>query len=334
MPLGEVMIQRHRPTVYHTTFYRTTSPGTPLRHPTPCATALIGLLLLWLTQTATATAAVSPLESGETSPETAAMTIEVEAGNWGAVHPAQIQQLLTAVADTFVRHVGVPGDRPLRIRVLPRTGSPRVLYERGAAGEYLIHLTAREQRWYQYAYQFSHEICHILSNFDHKDRDALEEVATDNQWFEESLCETASLFTLRRLSEAWAQQPPGRNWVGYAPIFAEYADHLLAQPHRHPVGMATLQRWFEANRPALQATPYQRQQNEVVATQLLQLFERDPRHWRTIAYLNQDTASAAKSFEEYLSDWQNACPPPQRPLVNQTLALFGITPPQAPPGVF
>ena len=255
-------------------------------------------------------------------PPHGAVTIEVEQDAWGSARSAQVTQLLESVAATFLRYTGAP-DQALLIRVESHRGSPRVLFERGADDSYQVLLSAQDQHWYQYAYQFAHELCHIVSHFDHKERNGYDEVASANQWFEESLCETAALFTLRRMSEEWRQQPPSRNWVGYAAVFADYADHLLAQPHRR-AGDATLDRWFATHRAALRSTPYDRPHNEVVATRLLQLFEQQPRHWRTLAYLNRDRVSATKEFEGYLADWQQACPPDGRPLVQQTLALFGL----------
>jgi hypothetical protein len=253
-----------------------------------------------------------------------AVEITIAPGHWGEVRGADIRTLLSSVADTFMTYTGRPAVAPLRIRVAPRKGSPRVLYERGADGEYQVHLSARDQRWYQYAYQFSHELCHILSNFDHKNTHDSGEVVTGNQWFEESLCEAASLFTLQRLATSWEQQPPSRNWIGYAPAFAAYAQHLQDQQHRNLPGNMTLASWYQQHAASLQTTPYQRNKNEVVATQLLVLFEQDPMRWRAIRHLNPHSSSAEKAFADYLNDWQSACPEQEGGVVQQTRALFDI----------
>lgn len=274
-------------------------------------------------------AASTPRDSGVST----AIDITVAPGRWGQVRHSEIHTLLSSVAETFLDYTGHPANSPIHVRVVPRSGSPRVLYERGPGGEYLIHLSARDQRWYQYAYQFSHELCHIQSNFDHKDRDSSGEVATGNQWFEESLCETASLFTLRRLSDRWEQQPPSRNWLGYAPVFADYAEHLLAQEHRTLAGHTSFEQWYRAHERSLEAAPYLREKNEIVAKQLLSLFEREPRQWRAIRHLNGRTTSATKSFPDYLNDWLEACPEPDKAFVRQAKALFGfdrLRPQEAP----
>jgi hypothetical protein len=252
--------------------------------------------------------------------------IKVAAGHWGAVDARDLRIFLEAVANEFLAYVDDSQAPPLKIRVVPRAGSPRVLYERGRDGEYVVHLTARNETWFQYAYQFAHELCHIVSHFDHKERHG-DEVVSGNQWFEEALCETAALYTLKRLAATWTDAPPFRQWAGYGPLFASYAEFLQAQPHRRPTTGQSMGQWYRENRAALAADPYLRESNERVATALLPLFEGAPGGWRAIAYLNADTASAAKDFADFLGDWYLACPVAERAVVRQTMELFGFTPP-------
>lgn len=263
--------------------------------------------------------------SGETVPAKNGITITVAPGNWGAAEFRDIQRVLESVAEELRMQVGYPAEARLNIRVVPRGISPRVLYERGPEGEYVVHLTARNERWFQYAYQFSHELCHIFSNFDHKEiTDNV--AATGNQWFEETLCETASIFTLKRLARTWENSPPARKWVGYAPTFAAYADYLLAKEHRHLPASQSLDQWYQENQAPLRESPYQREKNELAATALLAVFDKVPGAWRAITYLNPDKASAAKEFRDYLGDWYAACPAAQKEVARQTMALFGFTP--------
>ena len=248
--------------------------------------------------------------------------IEVGKGDWGTARTEDIQVVLDAVAGEFLSHVGASGEA-LKIRVIPRSGSPRVRYERGANGEYVVQLTARDDRWFQYVFQFSHELCHVLSNFDHKEMRG-GKVAEGNQWFEESLCEAASIFGLKRLAEVWESNPPKRDWMGYGAILRAYADHLEGEPHRRLSASMSFQRWFEKNQAKLDENPYLREKNEVVATNLLPLFERRPELWRAVTYLNSDERSAAKPFGAYLGDWYAACP--DKALPSAIFALFGLDP--------
>lgn len=258
------------------------------------------------------------------------IAISVAPGNWGTAQLGDIQQVLESVADELRGQVSYPRETRLNIRVMPRTGSPRVLYQRGPNGEYRVHLTARNERWFQYAYQFSHELCHIFSNFDHKEiKD--NEAVTDHQWFEETLCEMASLSTLKHLARTWAKTPPAGKWAAYAPTFARYADHLLAEEHRRLPAGQSLSQWYREHGMALRESPYQREKNELAASALLPLFDKEPGNWQAIIYLNPDQAGHLKGFDDYLTAWHAACPSGQKELIRQTMALFGLTPASAEP---
>ena len=250
------------------------------------------------------------------------VVIEVAPGDWGRAELGDIRMLLESVAREFMQHTrGLRDD--LVLRVIPRADAPRVLYERGADGQYVIQLTARDDRWFQYAYQFAHELCHIASNFDHKELSG-DEIAQGNQWFEEALCETASLFTLKRLGASWASSPPKRDWMGYGDAFSAYAQRLLNEPHRNLAKDQLLSDWYATHADSLRDDPYLRQKNEVVATALLPLFEREPEFWQSITYLNPTTETAGKPFRDYLADWYAACP--DKTLPAEIMARFGFDP--------
>ena len=251
-----------------------------------------------------------------------AIAIDVAPGDWGNADVRDIKRVLDSVAGELMAYVEAPGDG-LSIRVIPRSGSPKVLYERGAEGQYVIQLTARDGQWFQYVFQFAHELCHVFSNFDRKETVGGEKVDESNQWFEESLCETASLFTLRRLAVVWEANPPTRNWSGYGNTFSAYAIRLMSESHRHlPAGQSFLA-WYAENKSSLSGNPYLREKNELVAAKLLPLLEAHPELWKSIPYLNPTKSSAGKPFVQYVADWQAASP--DKTLPDQVLQLFGLS---------
>lgn len=249
------------------------------------------------------------------------ISIEIAPGDWGNANVRDIQRVLDSTADVFLGYVK-PARDDLKILVVPRSISPEVRYERGANGEYVIQLTARNDNWFQYTFQFAHELCHVLSNFDHKAHADSGKVAENNQWFEESLCETASLFTLRRLAVAWQANPPTRNWSGYGEVFNAYAERLIIEPHRHLPADRSFRDWYSVNRAVLSANPYLREKNELVATYLLPIFEAHPDLWQSISFLNPTTDSAGKPFAQYIADWQAASP--DKTLAGDVVDLFGL----------
>ena len=182
------------------------------------------------------------------------------------------------------------------ILVEPR-GGPIVLFRRGKNGEYFVRLNTGETYWAQYVYQFSHEVCHILGRYREQDE--------SNKWFEESLCELASLFVLRQLSERWEKEPPYKHWKGKDQGLHSYAADRI-KTGALPPGK-TLAQWRRDNADALTKNATNREKNQIAATMLLPLFEKSPQHWEAIWHLNQGE-NKPRTFDEYLRNWHDHAP--------------------------
>jgi hypothetical protein len=206
-----------------------------------------------------------------------------------------------------------PGRSLKPILVEPK-GGPIVLFGRGPDGEFRIRLDAGETYWSQYAFQFAHEFCHILCNYIEDD--------TSNKWFEESLCEMASLFALRRMAETWKTRPPYPNWKSNAPSLRKYADNRMAEA-KLPAD-TTLAEWCKRNEAELRKDPCLRAKNRVVAGALLPLFERSPEHWEAVACLNPGKPPGRLSFQQYLEAWHKRCPAKHRAFVREIAKQFGV----------
>jgi len=248
---------------------------------------------------------------------------EVVDGGWGRAESVQVGKIIAAVAEEFPA-VGPPA--PIRIR--HSFDGPTIRYDRDHDGGIVMQLSARDDRWYRYVYQFAHEYCHVLSNFERKQSGR--DIVREHQWFEESLCETASLYALRRLAVKWcdpAADPPFRE--GAAQL-ARYAAQLLAEPHRRLGTGIDFATWYSRNERQLRSNPYYREASELAAIQLLPLFEEDPGRWRALAYLNPAIPSPGQSFSDFLSAWGAASPSELKPVVAEIQALFGLQPASAP----
>lgn len=256
-----------------------------------------------------------------------APSIRIAESGWGNTSMESLQVVLDAVAQEIGSHF----DRDLGgIRVVAAGSNPMVLFNKSKDGEYVVQLSARDGRWYQFVYQFGHELCHIYSNYDNKETKG-GAVVNRNQWFEESLCEAAALYTLRKMASKWATEAPSEEWAAYAPTFRQYADLLLGQAHRRLPQQGLLPAWFRENHPAMAANPYLRDKDEVVSNLLLPLFEQNPDGWIAISYLNADKGDAGLDFMEYLEAWCIACPQRYRAVVDKIIALFNAPVAPAPP---
>lgn len=261
----------------------------------------------------------APAAAAELAAPASRIAIHVQEGDWGTARTHDIETVLASVADVLVPHF--PQRASTRVRVASSRQGPRVLLERSPDGAHLVFLSVRDTRWDQFAYQFSHELCHIFANSEHRETSG-GVVARDHQWFEEALCEAVSLFALRQLASSWEDRPPYPHWKGYAPAFREYAERLLGEKHRKLPPGKSVADWYVENRDALGSNPYLRDKNELLAIRLMALLEEAPANLEAIGYLNLEISSFSKSFEAYLESWLSCCPENVRDLAGRVIALF------------
>ena len=209
--------------------------------------------------------------------------LPIENGNWGGASLAAVHAVLESAYEVLVQAFDRHPDAP--IHVAWWNESPQVFY---GCRPYQMRISARDTYWCQYVYQFSHELCHVMTNFDrHKEH--------KHNWFEESLCELASLFVLHRLADGWREHPPPRvlEAEAFAPNFKTYADEI-AQRHEHP-GDGGLRAWLAGNPD--------HELNGTLAVALLGRFLEDPSLWRDCGRLNCWDVTANATFESYLEAW-------------------------------
>ncbi len=256
---------------------------------------------------------------GQLNSKKMGLTLSVQGGGWGNVPRESIETVLYSVADELMARLPTKLAAPIVVR--HTNTAPVALYERGPDGEYQVHLHASGENWHLYVYEFAHELCHILSNYE-------ENVGTDitrhNQWFEETLCEAASLFALKNLAATWDTSPPAPKWSDQANKLRRFFDHLVSEGHRQLPPNTPLAAWLRDNEQRLRENPYLRTENEVVANLLLPLFQENPQNWEALNYLNLDPADARNRLGEYLRNWYENAPHEHKDFVGSILALFAL----------
>jgi hypothetical protein len=233
-----------------------------------------------------------------------------------------------SAAKELVGHFPEPLElEPISIRRDPI--GPLVAFQRTDRGEVEILLNTGGTFWSQYAYQFAHEFCHLLCGF-HPDNPFL--------WFEEVLCETASLFAMRAMARSWKDDPPYENWRDYRDSLSHYVDDvitartLLLEIQRD--GLAT---FYTRHRETLHANPNDRERNGAIAALLLPHFEKDPARWEAVRWLYPsghqtegeapgllDADPAVKDFEGHLNRWHQSVPERHRAFVGDLIDMFGL----------
>lgn len=193
---------------------------------------------------------------------------------------------------------------------------PISLYQRTEQGEVVVKLDVEGTYWSQFAYQFAHEFCHVLCGFREQGR--------SNLWFEEMLCETASLFAMRGMAKQWRESPPYKNWASYRDSLRDYVDDIirgrehLAAIHRH--GLAA---FWQQHADTLRKNPTDRDLTGAMAVVLLHHFERTPANWEAVRWLNASAAPREEPFAAYLGRWKQAVPMRQAAWVAEVAEMFG-----------
>ena len=173
------------------------------------------------------------------------MNITVVPSGWGLANPRDVQVLLLDTASHLNRLLRIPFTEVLAVVPAPSHDPTPMTHYRSTPNEPIcVQLTARDRRWAQFAYQFAHEFCHVLSDYER-----LRE--SQNGWFHEAICELASVFTLRRMAERWQTQSPYPHWGGYSGALASYSEDLLGCQERKLPEDTTLSVWVSSEEESL-----------------------------------------------------------------------------------
>lgn len=243
----------------------------------------------------------------------ASLEIRVAADGWGDAAPADITKVLQSAGEALAEFF--PERKFPPIEVSRSNSSPITLFKRGPAGELRVKLNVEDRRWAQFSFQFGHEMGHIVCGF--------EEYPNPNLWFEETLCEAASLFVLGRMAESWKTRPPYPHWKGYAEALRKYREERTgkaALPEK-----TTLGEWFRGREVSLRKDGTQRDLNLTMAAALLPLFEEAPERWGAVATLNAVRGDASRSFARYLGDWSRSSPGKHREFIGKIAGRFGVS---------
>jgi hypothetical protein len=240
-------------------------------------------------------------------------SIHLEKNGWGQASLNDIKAVLHSSCDSIYRHFGDLKEKE-EIYVRRNKNGPIALFKRNLRGQVIIELNTGDRFWCQYAYQMAHEFCHVICRF--------RPGSQRNLWFEESLCELASIFSLRAMARDWKTNAPYPNWKSYSKAIHEYVGDLEKQ-HTMPDGM-DLAQFYRKNADALSANPTNRPANGRVALALLTCFETNPEHWPAVAYLNSGEAKNDISFVNYLRNWNEQAPRKHSIFIHSIARKFGI----------
>lgn len=239
------------------------------------------------------------------------LRILVVPGDWGGSQLADIRKVCESAAGTIAAQLTDDGFAPILVQ--RGKSAPITLFGRGEGNEYIVRLNTGGRAWAQCAYQFSHEFCHIVCNY--------RNVKNPQMWFEETLCECASMYAVRRMAVEWKTKPPYSNWKSYSASLESYASDLVK---RHADRKDSIAQFYQANLAELEKTATNRELNSYIALKLLPHFETTPSAWQSLRNLNLGPVEENASFRTYLTGWHDRVPKQHQPFIRQLAAEFDI----------
>ena len=186
---------------------------------------------------------------------------------------------------------------------------PITLFQRTPRGEVAIELDCGDYYYSQCIYQFAHELAHVRADF--------QPIGHENKWLEETLCETASLFVLRKLSKDWEKNAPNKALQNYRKHLASYAATVMKS--RELLTPKTSTAFNQKHKETLRKSATERELNGAFANLILILLEKEPEHWKALAKFPRIKGS---SLAEHFAAWRKDTPKKHHGFLTQLEELF------------
>jgi hypothetical protein len=245
-----------------------------------------------------------------------------------------IKKVLESAVVQIWQHCGETKLDP--ILVYHRSEGPISEFERDAKGQIRVGLNVKGRDYCKFAYQVAHEFCHVLAGHTNEYSRLWRDTRHANQWLEECICETASIFAIRQMGIIWQTSAPFSHWSSYSSSLTEYVECHLKKPEHQLPDKISFVSWFREQEPIFRANPIAHVSDKafkdslrakfvVVASQLLPLFEKSPSAWKAMTFVNLVERDQRKSLPKQLNDWQQSCTETHRQFISQIAEVFGVT---------
>ncbi len=235
------------------------------------------------------------------------LTAPIElAGDWGHMLPRSVYQVVERMRHACLDGVRLLSDRqPTRLRVDEHTsGCPAIwLHPDGSSMAWII-VDIGPQDWSKLAYQFGHELGHVMAN----SWQPHAKPKPPCQWLEEALVEAFSLRGLGRLAESWQQNPPFTGDNAFGKAIADYRRNIVqryaAFADEQGITRNTTA-WFADRRNEIEVpglNPFAQ-----AALAVLSEYERAPSCVEALGALNRWPGRTGVPIEEYFYQWEASC---------------------------
>jgi hypothetical protein len=242
----------------------------------------------------------------EPAPTLLSAPIEL-AGDWGHMLPRAADQVVQRMRHACLDGVRLISDRqPTRLRVDEHiSGPPYVwLHPDGSSMAWIV-VDISERDWSKLAYQFGHELGHVMAN----SWQPHAKPAVPCQWIEEALVEAFSIRGLGRLAESWKQNPPFPGDNAFGDAIADYRQNIIRQysalADQQGLSQSSAE-WFARHRSNIEKlglNPFA----QAASLKVLAEYERAPSCVEAIGALNRWPGRTAIPIEDYFRQWEASC---------------------------
>jgi hypothetical protein len=243
----------------------------------------------------------------EQAPTLLSAPIEL-AGDWGHMIPRSADLVVERMRHACLDGVRLLSDRqPTRLRVDEHTSGPPAiwLHPDGSSLAWVI-VDIGERDWSKLAYQFGHELGHVMANSWQPHAKPLPPC----QWIEEALVEAFSIRGLGRLAESWKKDPPFAGDNPFGDAIASYRQDIIRR-YTAQASEQGLSRnpaaWFVDHRREIEMPGLNPFAQAAAGIIVLPEYERLPSCVEALGALNRWPGRTGVPIEEYFRQWQASC---------------------------
>jgi hypothetical protein len=241
-----------------------------------------------------------PLRAQQTRSRKTLLSVPLElGGDWGSTPPEAAQRVLLRVRKICLSGLKLLSDQqPEKLRIENHTGGSPAIWlhdDQPAAAWIIVDIGPRD--WCKLAYQFGHELGHVLCNSWIRSA----QPGPPTQWLEESMVEAFSIRGLGLLAASWEEDPPFTGDKAFAAAIRQYRANLMEKDKP----AADIASWFRAHRSELESDHPAAKEPAVGA--ILAVLENDKKCVEDLAAANRWPARTHVPIENYLANWEISC---------------------------
>jgi hypothetical protein len=232
----------------------------------------------------------------------ASVSIEL-AGDWGGSPQPAVLRVVTRMREVCLADLSLVSDRqPERLRIDHRAGAqPSVWLHAEPPRTAWIIVSIGGRDWCKLAYQFGHELGHVLCNSWPADA----RPRTPCQWLEEAMVEAFSLRGLGLLAQSWEHNPPFAGDSAFGQSIRDYRRKAIL--NYTPAGGSEIGPWFRANRRTLEHINGLGVAEGPAIVAIEGVLEADRATIADLGALNRWPGRSSVPLENYLDLWATSC---------------------------